>query len=161
MDCVFEHNDDDKWECVRCHARYSYLPVRQCDADPEKPKPPPPDPASSSVESTVPAARGPGDYLHNAILRWVGESPTEDCQCRSRIAQMNAWGPQGCREHLDEIVGWLLDEAQRRGWRTAKLPGARWAVKRLVLGAIRQADKGEHDSRRHPNISADVVSGGR
>ena len=62
------------------------------------------------------AAPGPGDYLHDAIQRWIGESPTADCQCRSRIAQMNAWGPQGCREHLDEIVVWLLDEANRRGW---------------------------------------------
>ena len=58
----------------------------------------------------------------------------------SRISQMNAWGPQGCREHLDEIVGRLLDEAQRRGWRTAKLPGAHWAVKRLVNQAIHRAE---------------------
>ncbi|MBU4273297.1 MAG: hypothetical protein KKA28_15670 [Planctomycetes bacterium] len=101
MDCVFEKTTDGKWECLHCHARYGYLPARQCDADPEKPKPPPPDPASSSVESTVPAVRGPGDYLHDAILRWVGESPTADCQCRSRIAQMNSRGPQGCREHIE------------------------------------------------------------
>jgi hypothetical protein len=29
---------------------------------------------------------------------------------------MNAWGPSGCREHLDEIVGWLEEEAGKRGW---------------------------------------------
>lgn len=91
----------------------------------------------------MPAVRGPGDYLHDAILRWVGESPTDGCQCRSRISQINARGPQGCREHLDEIVGWLLDEAQRRGWRTAKLPGVRWAIKRLVFQAIHKAERVE------------------
>ena len=91
--------------------------------------------------NVAPIASGPGDYLHDAILRWVGEAPTEDCQCRSRIAQMNAWGPQGCKEHIDEIVEWLLSEAQRRGWGTAILPGARWAVKRLLFGAIRKAEQ--------------------
>jgi len=69
----------------------------------------------------------------------MGEEPKLSCGCRVRIAQMNAWGPDGCREHLEEIVGWLLEEAQRRGWRSAKLPGARWAVKRLVLAAIAES----------------------
>lgn len=96
----------------RCSA---YLPTRQCEADPKKSKPAPPEPPPSTVGPTVPTTRGPGNYLHDTIQRWVGESPTDGCQCSSRIEQMNAWGPQGCREHLDEIVGWLLDEAHRRG----------------------------------------------
>jgi len=25
---------------------------------------------------------------------------------------MNAWGPAGCREHLDEIVGWLTEHRE-------------------------------------------------
>ncbi len=70
---------------------------------------------------------------------------------------MNAWGPQGCREHLDEIVAWLLDEAQRRGWRTAKLPGARWAIKQLVSQAIRLADKEKPNLRYHPNLNSAIV----
>jgi len=85
------------------------------------------------------ATNGPGDCLHRAIERRTGEEPKLSCGCRSRIARMNAWGPAGCREHLDEIVGWLLEEAERRGWRSAKLPGARWAVKRLVLAAIKES----------------------
>lgn len=106
------------------------------------------------MEPTVPAVRGPGDYLHDAILRWVGESPTANCQCRSRIAQMNAWGPAGCREHLDEIVVWLLEEAHRCGWRTIKLPGTRWAVKRLVLQAIRKAER----TNSQPNLAPSAVA---
>jgi hypothetical protein len=54
---------------------------------------------------------------------------------------MNAWGPAGCREHLNEIVDWLFDEAQQRGWRIIKLPGARWAVKQLILKATRKAER--------------------
>ncbi len=148
MDCVFEPAADRKWECQRCRARFGYRPRRQCDADPEKPRPKP----QQQTEPAIPATRGPGDYLHDAILRWVGEAPTEDCQCRSRIAQMNAWGPQGCREHLDEIVEWLSSEAQRRGWGTAKLPGVRWAVKRLVLSAIHKAERA--DFKPVPALSA-------
>ena len=142
MDCIFEKTTDGQWTCLRCHAHYNYLPIRQCDADPEKPKPSKPKPTSSPIETAAPPTRGPGDCLHDAILCWVGESPTADCQCRSRIAQMNTWGPTGCREHIDDIVSWLLDEAHRRGWRTAKLPGARWTIKRLVLRAIHKAEKG-------------------
>jgi len=88
------------------------------------------------------ADHGPGDYLHDAILRWVGESPTEDCQCRSRIAQMNAWGPAGCREHLEEIVDWLLAEATKRGWWKCAVvvPGSRLFLRRMVLGAIKKVE---------------------
>jgi hypothetical protein len=91
-------------------------------------------------------ARGSGDYLHDAIQHWIGESPTLDCQCRSRIAQMNAWGPAGCCEHLEEIVGWLADEAAKRGWwRCAvALPGSRIFLRRMVLAAINKAESGLH-----------------
>jgi len=87
--------------------------------------------------------KGPGDYLHDAILRWVGESPTADCQCRSRIARMNAWGPAGCREHLEEIVGWLAEEAKKRGWwrYAVCMPGSRLFLRRLVLRAIRKTER--------------------
>ena len=142
MDCIFEKNVEGQWECQRCHARYAYLSTRQCDADPEKPKPPKPEPLPSTTESIVPAIRGPGDYLHDAILRWVGESPTADCQCRSRIAQMNAWGPTGCREHLDKIVGWLLEEAAQRNWwkYILAIPGSRLFIRRMVMAAIKKAE---------------------
>ncbi len=64
----------------------------------------------------IPGISGPGDYLHDAILSWVGEGPTRECGCTDRINQMNAWGPAGCREHLDEIVGWLVEQAKTHKW---------------------------------------------
>ena len=135
MDCVFEKIAESQWECQRCHARYNYLPVRQCDADPEKQKP---EQLTSPTASDVPANRGPGDYLHGIIIRWTGEVPTEDCQCRSRIAQMNAWGPAGCRVHLDEIVEWLAEEAKNRGWwrYAVAVLGSRLLIRFMVLRAI-------------------------
>ncbi len=93
--------------------------------------------------------KGPGDYLHERIERWTGEKMTADCPCKDRLRRMNAWGPAGCREHLDEIVVWLVDEAMRRGrepggsvWlNLAGWPGARFVCRRLVLSAIREAEK--------------------
>jgi hypothetical protein len=85
--------------------------------------------------------KGPGDYLHDAILKWVGEGPTRECGCKDRIAKMNAWGPAGCREHLEEIVEWLMNEAQKRKWGKllTRIPGndylIRWMVKVAILAA--------------------------
>ncbi|MCE5268908.1 MAG: hypothetical protein LLG00_13600 [Planctomycetaceae bacterium] len=89
-----------------------------------------------------PATKGPGDHLHDAIMRWAGEVPTRECGCADRIAAMNQWGPSGCREHIDEIVGWLLDEASKRGWwrYAVAVPGSRYFIKRMVLGAIKSAE---------------------
>lgn len=83
-------------------------------------------------------SKGPGDCLHDVILKWVGEGPTRECGCTDRINQMNAWGPAGCTEHLEEIVNWLMDEAAKRGWwkLAAMLPGSRMVVRKMVSAAI-------------------------
>jgi hypothetical protein len=95
------------------------------------------------VAARKPPIKGPGDFLHDAIIKWTHESPTRQCSCKDRIAKMNAWGPQGCRERLDEIVEWLVGEATKRGWwkYAVAVPGSRYFIKRLVLGAIKEAEK--------------------
>ena len=57
---------------------------------------------------------------------------------------MNAWGPAGCREHLDEIVGWMAEEANKRGWwkYAVAVPGSQLFIKRMVLVAIRTVEAG-------------------
>lgn len=87
--------------------------------------------------------KGPGDYLHDAILKWVGEGPTRECGCTDRINQMNAWGPEQCHEHIEEIIDWLMKEAATRGWWkvAAMVPGSRYFIERMVVGAIRQAEE--------------------
>jgi len=87
--------------------------------------------------------KGAGDFLHVAILKWVGEGPTRECGCVDRINQMNAWGPAGCREHLEEIVGWLVEEANKRGWwkYAVAVPGSRYFIERMVRGAIKKAER--------------------
>jgi hypothetical protein len=53
---------------------------------------------------------------------------------------MNAWGPS-CRDHADEIAAWMVDEAKKRGWKLASVPGAAKVAKLMVLRAIRQAER--------------------
>jgi len=74
---------------------------------------------------------------------------------------MNAWGPAGCREHLEEIVGWMVEEANKRGrWRYAvSVPGSRYFIERMVLGAIGKAESlhatpqgGEGDFIKNPHF---------
>lgn len=93
----------------------------------------------------VATVQGPGDYLHLAILRWAGEGPTRKCTCKDRIAKMNKWGPAVCREHLDTIIDWMIEEASKRGWwrYTVAVPRSRLFIKRMVLGAIKKAESAQ------------------
>lgn len=63
-----------------------------------------------------------GDVLHDLLLLRLGVSLTSDCDCDKWITLMNLWGPQGCRENLNKIVGAMLAEAQRRNWKLDRRP---------------------------------------
>lgn len=117
------------------------------------------------------AAHGPGTQLHRLLKRITGEGVTASCGCKSHIAEMNRNGPAWCRENVETIVGWLEEEIDRRlkayerdgkkeemglkskrpkrnpSWRlklaSYKFPGQRLAIKRLILMAIKRAEKDE------------------
>jgi hypothetical protein len=57
----------------------------------------------------------PGDTLHFLIKRVTGAEPVGNCQCLERMAKMNAWGWFGCWIRRWEIIGWLAEEATKRG----------------------------------------------
>ena len=99
---------------------------------------------------------GPGAHLHKLIKAWTGEGITAACGCENRIAEMNARGPGWCRDNVDKIVDWLIEEVDRRlkqakdegksaGWRLRlggiSLPGRRLVLRRLVLLAVRRAER--------------------
>ena len=80
------------------------------------------------------------------ILHEHGHYPRPGCSCKSKIRQMNAWGVDGCREHIDEIVDWLVEAAADHGKLArivVRLPGvrllARAEIRRLVELAIERA----------------------
>lgn len=82
------------------------------------------------------AGRGPGAELKRLLARWLGVKDSQGCRCDARAHKMNLWGCDGCEQRLDTIVGWLRDEAGRRG-----LPFFKPAASALVRAAIRAARK--------------------
>ena len=64
-----------------------------------------------------------GDFLHDAIRDWTGETPNLSCSCARWIAAMNRHGDAWCRKHLGEIVEKLLREAKARAtqWRAVPI----------------------------------------
>lgn len=79
---------------------------------------------------------GPGTELKKLLAR-VGITATPNCSCNARARAMDAneaREPGWCEAHLDEIVGWLREEAEKRG-----LPFLDVAGRILVRQAIRNA----------------------
>lgn len=95
------------------------------------------------AQNRVALRDGPGAILHKLINHLTHERITATCQCKSRINQMNSWGPSGCREHLGEIVDWLSKEATKRGWRMAKWKTGKLGIRLMVLYAIRKAERAQ------------------
>ena len=48
-----------------------------------------------------------------ARLGYLGISPKSGCKCNVRAKQMDRWGYEGCVEHREEIVAWLVEQAGR------------------------------------------------
>ena len=78
---------------------------------------------------------GPGTELKKLLAK-VGITATPNCSCNARALTMDAKGCEWCEAHLDEIVGWLREEATKRG-----LPFLDAAGRVLVRRAISNARK--------------------
>jgi len=84
--------------------------------------------------NSVPApAGGPGTEL-KSLLAAIGIVAKPDCSCHARARVMDRQGCDWCEQHLDTIVGWLREEAAKRG-----LPFLDAAGRLLVRRAIRNA----------------------
>lgn len=89
---------------------------------------------------------GVGTAVKRILRERFHAEPGVNCPCNGRIAEMDAKGLDWCRDHRDEIVGWLVEgarvwQAEQRGvfrlW-TSMIPemAQRWYVERLVDEAI-------------------------
>ena len=97
----------------------------------------PPKPASPQPPAPT---SGPGTELKK-LLKRVGITASPTCSCNARARTMDeeeAREPGWCEAHLDEIVGWLREEATKRG-----LPFVDMAGRVLVKRAISNARKAE------------------
>ena len=78
---------------------------------------------------------GPGTEL-KALLKTIGIVAKPNCSCNKRAKIMDEKGCDWCEEHIDEIDGWLAEEAKKRN-----LPYISLAGKTLIRLAIRRARK--------------------
>jgi hypothetical protein len=80
---------------------------------------------------------GPGTELKKLLKTWLRIEASPTCSCNARAKRMDveeARSPGWCEAHLDEIVGWLREEATKR-----KLPFLDVAGRLLVRRAISNA----------------------
>lgn len=121
MPCVVSQ-DGDNWVVDETHPAY-----------PRSPKPgftPPPPPCLA------------GTALKRLLAGWPFQiTSTSTCPCNARAAEMDSKGCDWCEEHIDEIVGWLREQAEARG-----LPFLDVAGRMLVRRAIGNARRAEKQS---------------
>ena len=93
--------------------------------------------AIRQCRAPVPTTCGPGCQLARTFA-WFGVKDDGTCGCSAYAAKMDAWGPSGCWQRLEEIVDHLREAAAKRG-----LPfivtAARIAVARAIQAAEREA----------------------
>jgi hypothetical protein len=82
-----------------------------------------------------PYSDGPGTELQK-LISWFYSHENKRCKCATRIAKMNAWGPDKCEENMDTILRWLKHSAKINS-----VIYVESAVRLLVQLAIRRARK--------------------
>jgi len=80
---------------------------------------------------------GPGTELKE-LLKRVGITATPNCSCNARARTMDERGCDWCEANIAEIVGWLREEAAKRG-----LPFVDMAGRMLVRRAIKNARRSD------------------
>ena len=96
-----------------------------------------------------PVSSGPGTELKKLLAK-VGINASPTCSCNARARRMDveeSREPGWCEGHLDEIVGWLREEAGKRGLPFIDLAG-RMLVRRAISRA-RAIERGAENSRSH------------
>lgn len=73
---------------------------------------------------------GPGSIL-SGMLSSLGIKSAPTCSCKRRALEMNSKGPDWCEKNIDQIVGWLGEEAKKR-----RLPFVKTVAKLMVQRAI-------------------------
>jgi hypothetical protein len=85
---------------------------------------------SAAPKGESPRPQGPGSVLAG-LFKLLGFKQEGGCGCAEMQAKMNAWGVEGCREHQDEILGFLETKAKAQG-----IPFARLAAKVALETAL-------------------------
>lgn len=105
MFCHYELLSDGRLRCPTCsdetsriwsHVPREKWPSRQCGV-------------TASVPQLV---FGVGDYLAKLLATMPFAKPDSGCGCGPMQADMNIWGPSGCRDRRAEIVAHLVKKSK-------------------------------------------------
>ena len=77
----------------------------------------------------------PGTVL-STMIKSLGIHMSDSCSCKRHALLMNEKGNDWCEENIDTVVGWLREEAKRRG-----LPFVDMIGKVMVNRAIKKSRK--------------------
>lgn len=78
---------------------------------------------------------GPGTVLAK-MIKSLGIVMSDSCSCRRHAIEMNTQGNDWCENNVDTIVGWLREEAKKRG-----LPFVDLVGKLMVTRSIKKSRK--------------------
>lgn len=78
---------------------------------------------------------GPGTVL-SKMIKSLGIVMSDSCSCRRHAIEMNTQGNDWCEQNIDTVVGWLREEANRRG-----LPFVDMIGKLMVGRSIKKSRK--------------------
>ena len=81
---------------------------------------------------------GPGTELKKILARF-GIRHGVGCKCERRVKIMDQRGPKWCRENIDEIVGWLKEEADKRNLPFVKRLG-KYIVNRAIKNSLKSGE---------------------
>lgn len=79
-----------------------------------------------------------GTALAKLLSRFGIKADEKGCKCKSHAARMDKAGCDWCEANVDTIVGWLRDEASKRGLPFLDAAG-RLLVRRAIANARRAA----------------------
>ena len=87
---------------------------------------------------------GPGSHLKQIIISWLGTGVGGCGGCEKLLADMDSWGPEGCRQRIREIAPTIQRNAAKNpDWKArilARIPGIRLPIVSIVFLAIARAE---------------------
>jgi hypothetical protein len=102
--------------------------------------------SAGEKEEAIALAGGPGSELKLLLAGWpLRIVATKSCSCNKRAAIMDEnelREPGWCEKNIDTIVGWLREEAAKRGLPFLDAAG-RLLVKRAIRNARKKLDEGK------------------
>lgn len=132
---------------INLHPRPSFGVCRRCPSRVEALHLPPwegrvvPEAPAKSPRPSSSAARGGCGTELKKLLALLGIVP-KGCNCNAHVRRMDLLGPDWCSAEIEQIVGWLREEAAKR-----KLPFIEFAARLLVRRAIAIARKAAEPSQ--------------